>query len=389
MKSPRLFTACAVLLFGALRLEGEDAKFDHPPEILEKAKGEYPKVMATYQTEGLVVTEVIIDATGRPTQPRVVVCTHFEFEHPGVEAVINSKFKPATKNGEPVEGVFRFSQSFSVVGVEFYEYFRAKPAFKVPDKSPPGYLPEFQYDVAPFPKLVCKAVYPRELLAKNIKGFATMAFLVDPSGRPRRIEVQKSSRPEFGAAAGAMIAAWRFSPPMKNGKPTWTELSFKQVFDNADRDSPVNPAIKRLLKELASPKPAIVTDVSQLDASPQVRYRAEPTVSDEIQKSGRPATATIEFILDRDGHVQMPRVVTADNESFGWAAATAVNRWIFTLPTRQGESVDVVMRVPLDYVPPVSDGSGKYVYLSAGANVVFWAMRRISAASARNWEGDL
>lgn len=349
MKSPGLFTAFYVLLLGALSLVAEEAMFDHPPEIMEKAKVEYPKVMATFQTEGLVVTEVIIDARGKPTQPRVVVCTHFEFEHPGVEAVINAKFKPATKNGQPVEAAFRFSQSFSVVGAEFYEYFRAKPAFMVPDKSPPDYVPEFQYDVAPFPKLVCKVVYPRELLEKNIKGFAVMDFLIDPSGRPRRIEVRKGSRPEFGAAAGAMIAAWRFSPAMKNGKLTWTSLSFKQAFDNVDRDSPVNPATKRLLKELASPKSSLVADVSQLDAAPQLRYQAEPTLSDELVKARLPWSAVIEFILDRDGHIQMPRVVKTDNANFGWAVATAVNRWIYTPPTKDGKPVDVTMQVSMEY----------------------------------------
>jgi TonB family protein len=326
---------------------------DQPVRVLEKAVGEYPKTMIVYKTRGFVTTEVLIDKDGRPTKPRVLACTHFEFEAPAVEATLAWKFVPARQKGLPVEAPVKVSIEFDILGGRVGNYHEGTPAFVVPAKAPPDYPAEFQYDDAPFPLLHCRPVYPRELLMKNVKGHATLIFLVDPSGRPRRIEVSETSRPEFGAAARAMIGAWRFTPAKKQGKPTWTTLSYKQLFNKADRETPFSPMTAKLLDELKSDTPAIVDGLSGLDKRPRIRYQAEPTVPDEVVKAGRVETAEIEFIIDEKGHVQLPRIVSSTHEDFGWAAATAVARWIFTPPIKDGKQANVIMRIPIEYTPPV------------------------------------
>ncbi len=58
--------------------------------------------------------------------------------------------------------------------------------------------------------------------------------------------------------------------------------------------------------------------------------------------------------IDRAGRAQLPRVVSTTREDFGWAAATAVARWQFTPPTKDGKPVDVKARVPVSYTPPAN-----------------------------------
>lgn len=62
--------------------------------------------------------------------------------------------------------------------------------------------------------------------------------------------------------------------------------------------------------------------------------------------------AKIEFIIDANGRVRLPRVVTASRDEFGWAAATAVSQWVFARPLRGGQPVEVRVSMPFDFVPP-------------------------------------
>ena len=48
----------------------------------------------------------------------------------------------------------------------------------------------------------------------------------------------------------------------------------------------------------------------------------------------------------------LPRIVTATQPEFGWAAATAITQWVFKAPYRGGEPVDVKVRIPFRFVAP-------------------------------------
>ena len=68
--------------------------------------------------------------------------------------------------------------------------------------------------------------------------------------------------------------------------------------------------------------------------------------------------ALIEFIVDREGHAQLPRIVSSSDADFGWAAATAVARWQYSAPTRKGKNADVFVRVPIEFVPAKTTPKG-------------------------------
>lgn len=328
--------------------------FDEAPRVIEKAAPRYPVTVLRLAMAGDVRLDILVDTEGHPREPRVSVSPRPEFEAAAVEAALQWKFKPAMKHGQPVAARFDLTVHFKIThtdnGLEAV-------AFAAPSTAPRDYPAEFQYDQAPDVRLTAPAVYPFELATKNTSGSATVVFLIDPLGRPRRVEVRESTQPEFGAATAAMISAWRFTPARKNGKPTWTMLAKKQTFDPVNGDSVLGESATRLVGDLKRNPSPILEGTAVLDAAPKARYQVAPTLPEALVAAGKAAEAEIEIIIDRTGRVQLPRIASATHEDFGWAAATAVARWQFTPPTQNGKPVDVRLRVPLAYDPPAKSAA--------------------------------
>lgn len=327
-----------------------------PPKVISRVEPEYPFSLRLSGNKGDVVLEFVVDKDGEVRNPVIVKSSHPEFEAPAVEALLKWKFKPAVVKGRTVNTRMRLPIHFELRGGR-----RAGPdgtgvePFSIPPK-PPKNIPEpLRYDQPPRPLVIGAPVYPFELLEQKLKGSATVNFLVDPSGHTREVTVHEATQPEFGAAAAAMISAWEFEPARKDGKPSWALLSRKQVFDRTGRDSPVNASAERLLKALKQNPSPVLETMRELDAVPKARYQPRPALPEAMIKNPEAAEASIEFIIDRTGRAQLPRVVSATREDFGWAAATAVARWQFVPPTKDGKPVDVKARVPVTYTPHAKD----------------------------------
>lgn len=156
-----------------------------------------------------------------------------------------------------------------------------------------------------------------------------------------------------------MIEAWSFEPAKKDGKASWALLRKDQEFSLNAADFPVNDSAERLLKDLKHSPSPILKDWRELDTPIKGRFQPSPVVPNAVILANTGAQAVVEFIVDHAGHAQLPRIVSATDPDFGWAAATAVGRWQFTAPTKNGKPVDVFVRVPLVYTPPkpLSTGS--------------------------------
>jgi len=323
------------------------------PVVTYQERPVYPFSLRLSQVRGQVMVGFVVDPQGNVIQPTVIQSTHPDFEAPTIEAILNWRFKPGIHNGHPVFTHMEVPVIFQLNYAEGRH--GGADAWSVPDKAS-SKLPEmYRYDEPPRPLLIGAPVYPYELLVGNVKGKATVAFAVDPTGRTRSIMVSSASRPEFGAAAAAMVAAWRFDPAMKEGKPSWSLLKKDQNFSRDDEDFPVSDSALRLLRELRRNPCPILAGGAALDVPLKGRFQPGPVVPPSVSKANVPATASIVFIVDHAGHAQLPRIASSTNEEFGWAAATAISRWQFNAPTIKGKSVDVFAEIPVAYQPRPAD----------------------------------
>jgi TonB family protein len=74
-----------------------------PPEAIEQAKPEYSEALRLAGIGGQVVVQFGVDAAGAVEHVTVFKSDHPELEAPAVEAVKKWKFKPATRDGKPVD----------------------------------------------------------------------------------------------------------------------------------------------------------------------------------------------------------------------------------------------------------------------------------------------
>ncbi len=206
---------------------------------------------------------------------------------------------------------------------------------------------EIKYDEPPKIMLVAPVVYPVDLLRNDVRGSAKVSVVLDDKGRVARVNVVDATDPAFGAATKAMMQSWRFTPAMKEKKPIATVFSIEQKFYRDERDSGVDPMTAKLLDLLAANSKEIYEEEA-LDSKPSMRYAphpSDPRVSSADTAAGE--VVQMEFFIDPLGNVQLPRIISAKNAEFGWAAATALKRWIFDVPTVKG--VPVFARRELDF----------------------------------------
>ena len=329
---------------------------DRLPKVISQDEPEYPFSLRLHGNKGDVLISFYVDTDGSVFNPEVIKSSRPDFEAPAVESVLKWKFEPGIKNGQPVVTHMEVPIFFQLrYGVDSSG---GADVWRIPDSAPRSLPAQYQYDEAPKPLVTSAPVYPFELLTQKVRGDAVVAFGIDPNGQTHVIKVVSATLPEFGDAAAAMIEAWTFEPARKDGKPSWALLKKEQVFSAYGDDFPVNDSAERLLKDLKRSPCPILRSPADLDVPLKGRFRPSPIVPASVLKAKVHAEAVIEFIVDHAGHAQLPRIVSSTNPDFGWAAATAVARWQFTVPSRKGKPADVFARVPMVYNPENTPPAG-------------------------------
>lgn len=186
-------------------------------------------------------------------------------------------------------------------------------------------------------------VYPYEMIVQGKSGWADTQFIIDYTGRPLFTTTSSASDRTFAKAAVAMVEANEFSPTRKNKRPLMTPATERFVFAG---EASLDDGARRVLAELRKDKPAIY-DVSELDDRPKALKQDSPVYPRALKDDGLTGQAEIEFVIDSEGRALFPRIVSASQEDFGWAAAAAVAQWRFMPPSKNGHKVDARVTVPV------------------------------------------
>jgi TonB family protein len=191
-------------------------------------------------------------------------------------------------------------------------------------------------------------VYPYELLRQRVAGEAAVTCMVGTDGRVVNTRVMRATRPEFGAALAAALEATRFGHGTREGEPIASVMGFRHTFN--PRGSETQSLQEELeLLERALRRPQTLGKARDLDRPLRAKEQPPPAFPPQLLRQGVEGNALIEFLLDEDGRVRLPRIVSASDPSFGYAAAHAVAQWRFEPPTARGEPTVMRVSIPISF----------------------------------------
>jgi TonB family protein len=173
---------------------------------------------------------------------------------------------------------------------------------------------------------------------------------LNETGGVTDVRILSSSLPEFGLALAAAVQGFAYSPGLANGKIVPGTMEFSQDFDVSD----FHPQeAERLLAMEA--KPGLIHRISELDARPHPRTMWAPLYPSALISSSVLGNSVVECLIDEKGAVCLPRVVSASQPEFGYAAVQAIGSWTFDPPTIHGQPVVARVRVPFKFKPKAAE----------------------------------
>jgi TonB family protein len=165
-----------------------------------------PEALATAAGEAEIA--FVVDPSGYVSQPEIKSSTHAQLAEIARQTVLNWKYRPAVKDGQPV--AVKVLQPFRFNGGVILTESRAKV-----DKLPAARL-------TPQPDL------PEAL--RHIPGYVTVLFGLDAGANVLSVETKDASLSELELPTLAAARNWKFRPALKDGLPTASKVSVSFLF---------------------------------------------------------------------------------------------------------------------------------------------------------------
>jgi TonB family protein len=341
--------ALAIALSGTA-LTAHSAVAETKVVVTEQPSISYPRSMLQYQLEGDVLVVCTIDEQGNIVNPVVKRSSHPSFEKLAIQTLLNTAFKASTVNGVATSREIAMPYAFRIGPGATNEDRKINSPYKLPTKAAESLPEALQFDKQAAVKMATAVVYPRDLLIKGETGTATVSVYVDSKGVVTDVNVDKASHPEFGEATKAMMYNWTFYPPQKDGKAMASAFIWEQQFKREEFTTQFTKRTRDLLFELDSSNPNVAA-ADKLDNTLKVLYKPlplDPVVTAAGQQR-EAETIIVEFYVDPDGTVQLPKALSANNAERGWAAVSAAKRWMYNMPTVQGKPVYALKQVAFEF----------------------------------------
>lgn len=326
----------------------EDPTPDERPKPIDRPLPEYPKEMRYLGLRGEVLVNFIIDREGFVQRASVARTLNPGFNEAALAAVRKWRFEPARVKGRAVAVSMQQPITFELDG----ERDGGNDGMLVKKRGDVSKLPpELRFDVEPKTRVFVAPRYPKELLAAKTEGSATVGLLIGEEGKVIGTRVIQADRPEFGLALQAAADRFEYYPALKDGRPTKALLAFTQKFET-DNTMIASEEERRVLR-LETKHPEQVLSAAALDRPLHPLMRTPPVYpkSNTLAHVDR-GQAEVEFLVDTAGDARLPRVISASDPAFGYAAAHAVSEWKFDPPMSHGKPAVVRVRIEFEFKRP-------------------------------------
>lgn len=187
------------------------------PVIVTDVKPSYTPDAMRRGVSGLIKLECIVETDGTVSGVRVVQPLDDDLDATAIEALKQWRFKPGTRDGNPVRVQIEVEMTFALGGplVRLDSANVFKPG---PGVTTPKVLKEV------------KPEYPPLAKTAGIQGTVTLDCIVLSDGRVGDIRVTQNLSPDLDREALNALRQWRFSPGERQGKPVPVQISVTLSF---------------------------------------------------------------------------------------------------------------------------------------------------------------
>ncbi|MBC7369796.1 MAG: TonB family protein [Undibacterium sp.] len=199
---------------------------DQAPVPTYQQRPRYPTAMRRAGASGGAMIRYVVDTEGKVRDARAIEAAHPDFAAAAVESVSGWKFKPGMKNGRPVNTRMQAPINFSQNSVDSTADYKAAPA-SIPAAD---IVPLESLDQKPVITFQKRPNYPFTMRRNGIAGSAVVDFIVDAQGNVQGATPVESTHEDFGPAAAAAVAQWKYRPGLKNGRAVATRMRSPLVF---------------------------------------------------------------------------------------------------------------------------------------------------------------
>ena len=210
------------------------------PVVLEAPEAEMPATARSAGRTGVCVISLVVDANGRPQNPRVVRCTDAVFADNSRAAVMKYRFAPARKvdDGRAVPAKITVEINFSLAG----RGNRDPPAtIEYAFYPPPGITTTNPDADLVYP--LSKRLEPPQMLDLASKGFAQaepplahgtacdLTVVLDTKGKPQSATVSSCDQPALAKPAVESMMKSKFKPAKLNGNAVAVRLRVRLIYE--------------------------------------------------------------------------------------------------------------------------------------------------------------
>jgi TonB family protein len=307
-----------------------------------------------YGTTGRVEAKIHVQADGTVSTVLVDESAHPRFESAVLAAFQKAKkpFEAGRVAGKPVPMQIKMNFRFASSGVQHPSepyVFSERGSNRAPQDGTENQGPAVRLSIDP--------VYPLDLAAGNVSGRAKAIVRVDEQGIVRDVKITEATEPAFGSSLKAAMSAWRFEPKVQKGQPQPNIFVYEHRFSLGPfHGQPLSRAAKRMLDHRRKGRFA---EAGALDALPSIRHRPLPIYPLERDGTGVSDEVTVAFFVDVDGTVLLPYATLFRDEAMAWSAVTAVSRWRFTPPLKDGQATVARLEVKVAFEGHAVDPTDK------------------------------
>ena len=216
---------------------------------------------------------------------------------------------------------------------------------------------------AKIPKLrdlpvVATPVYPYDALIQKREGMAVLECILNTKGQLVDISVVSSDGSDFSGAALAYADVRNYASDVEQMRPGEEfikinlRIFFRETKDWAMYQSPAAPtesAMWFVRKLRRDPTGKFLTPANQLDHNLEPVSQKAPVFPSLLRDKTKSGSALIEVCIDKSGDVILPRIISATDPAFGYAACQGISEWKFKPPLKKGRQTVTRVRIPVDF----------------------------------------